>query len=431
MSHSPSYYRRFLNIIIASLSTSIAHAESPPTAPVKGQLAPEVKVEKLLNSPEGAGTSWQALRGKVVVLEFWATYCAPCVGAIPLMNQLEEEFANQPIVFLHITNEDEATIRKFLETRPIHGWIGIDTEKATMKAYGIKGLPRSVVVGKDGRLLGWTTPFQLVNDPEMLKSIIETGSSPRLTDTPPALVDPLQGVPRAEQESNPKDSLCDIVIRRSTSNHSKFDSGGGSLGDSRFGERLLGHISYFWDVPEPRIVVEATMPPEKFDIVTRTKKADMPEFRDAMHRLIEVTFEISVTPDKRTMDTYALRVLPGREPQLAPLLLSGVYTDESKELFAPSKAIFERMKAGEHFFIATGPLNMLANSVSAEVNKPVLAELGDLSTKYDGVYIICFPYEKGKVASFIDGLQKNVGLALVSERREVDVWVVRKAGTVK
>jgi hypothetical protein len=84
------------------------------------------------------------------------------------------------------------------------------------------------------------------------------------------------------------------------------------------------------------------------------------------------------------------------------------------------------MKAGEHYFVSSGTLDMFADALSLEVNQPVVAELGDLAARYGGFYSTCFAYEKGSIPSLIAGLEEHVGFTLTLETREVEVLVVRK-----
>jgi thiol-disulfide isomerase/thioredoxin len=122
-----------------------------------GEPAPPVAVKQLLQAPEGAKAAWPNLRGKAVVLEFWATWCAPCVEQIPHWNALAERFRDRPIQFLAISSEGPETVAQFLAKRPTAGWIGLDTDGTAFKAYGIEGVPYTVLIDAKGVVRGITS----------------------------------------------------------------------------------------------------------------------------------------------------------------------------------------------------------------------------------------------------------------------------------
>src|SRR5947199_6002703 len=113
------------------------------TVPQVGDIAPELGLEQLLQAPADAAANWEKLKGKVVVLEFWATWCAPCIASIPHLNELAERFRNDDVVFIALTDEPRATVEPFLKRRPIKGWVALDTDHRTGDAYGVTDIPRT------------------------------------------------------------------------------------------------------------------------------------------------------------------------------------------------------------------------------------------------------------------------------------------------
>ncbi len=126
-----------------------------------GTPAPEPGIEGLRNAPAGAVATLEALRGRVVVLEFWATWCGPCVAAIPHLNELVAELSGESVVFLSITDESPDVVEGFLAGHPIDGWVGLDGDGSSFDAYGIHGVPVTVVIDGDGVVVAVTHPASL------------------------------------------------------------------------------------------------------------------------------------------------------------------------------------------------------------------------------------------------------------------------------
>ena len=64
-----------------------------------------------MQAPAGSKADWASLKGKVVVLEFWATWCSPCVASLPHLNQLVESLDPAKFQFISIDDEDQRTYR--------------------------------------------------------------------------------------------------------------------------------------------------------------------------------------------------------------------------------------------------------------------------------------------------------------------------------
>jgi len=123
-----------------------------------GGHAPPLSIETVFPSQPLDGLNWDDLRGTVVVLEFWATWCAPCVKQIPHLNDLAATFANQPVRFISITDEEPERVAKFLKTHRISGWIGSNPSRSQFRAYGVRGIPSTVLVDQNGVIQGMTDP---------------------------------------------------------------------------------------------------------------------------------------------------------------------------------------------------------------------------------------------------------------------------------
>ena len=94
-----------------SVSGAYAQAGTPGT-PKPGSAAPSLNFTRLLQAPTGAKVDWPALRGKVVVLEFWATWCAPCVAEIPILNSLQASVDSNKVVFLSVDDDRRPRINR-------------------------------------------------------------------------------------------------------------------------------------------------------------------------------------------------------------------------------------------------------------------------------------------------------------------------------
>jgi uncharacterized protein (TIGR03435 family) len=144
------------------ISAIAAFAMSRPEAPQIGSAPPPLQLGTIIAGPAPKEMTWDALKGKVVVLEFWNTGCVPCIQAIPHWNDLVAQFKDKPVVFLSISDDNASKLRVFLKQRPISGWLALDAPLGpTAEAFGLAGIPHTVIVNAFGRIAAITHPNDL------------------------------------------------------------------------------------------------------------------------------------------------------------------------------------------------------------------------------------------------------------------------------
>jgi peroxiredoxin len=105
-----------------------------------------------LLTPDGAPLSLAAMRGKVVVVNFWATWCEPCVAEMPSLQQLRDRLAPRLEVLGVNHQEGPARIRAFVDKNRITFPVVRDTDGATAKAWSVRIFPASFVVDRAGHV---------------------------------------------------------------------------------------------------------------------------------------------------------------------------------------------------------------------------------------------------------------------------------------
>jgi len=106
-----------------------------------------------LKDLEGGSHRLSDYRGKVVLVNFWATWCGPCRDEMPSIQELKDKLAGKPFVVLAVNlDEPESRIRKFLSQMKLDFTILLDPERKAARAWGARILPASYVIGPDGKI---------------------------------------------------------------------------------------------------------------------------------------------------------------------------------------------------------------------------------------------------------------------------------------
>ena len=104
---------------------------------------------------EGQGTvKLSNTSGSLVYVDFWASWCGPCKESFPWMNKIQEKYKAQGLKVIAV-NLDAKTedAKKFLEQHPARFTVAFDPKGVIPKVYGVKGMPTSFLIGRDGKII--------------------------------------------------------------------------------------------------------------------------------------------------------------------------------------------------------------------------------------------------------------------------------------
>ena len=110
------------------------------------------------------GFSTTSLKNKVIIIDFWATWCAPCIAGMPHFNALAKHFNNNPkIAFATITNEEKNKVQTFFNrTKKIFaGYTLLDYHSTTTNKYKVQSIPQSFVINQSGEIKWKGNPSDL------------------------------------------------------------------------------------------------------------------------------------------------------------------------------------------------------------------------------------------------------------------------------
>jgi thiol-disulfide isomerase/thioredoxin len=124
------------------VGTSVGAADGPP----------EVSAQAWKNWKGEKPPTLASLKGKVVVVEFWATWCGPCVQGIPHLNELHKSHASDGLVVLSLTDQDKSAVEKFVDQKGDGMSYAVGMGSETGRDYGVSGIPHAFVIGRDGKL---------------------------------------------------------------------------------------------------------------------------------------------------------------------------------------------------------------------------------------------------------------------------------------
>ncbi len=148
-------------------------------APAKGALAPDFTLKTL----DGKDVQLSSLRGKAVLLNFWATWCEPCKIEMPWLVDLQKKYRMQGLEIVGVAMDDsgEKTIADFAHKMQVNYTVLVGSEKVAQMYGGLDGLPTSFFLGRDGKVVD--TALGLVSESTIEDAIKKSLATSGATNT--------------------------------------------------------------------------------------------------------------------------------------------------------------------------------------------------------------------------------------------------------
>ncbi|CAG0959105.1 glutathione peroxidase [Burkholderiales bacterium] len=138
-----------MRTLILVFALALLAAAAPLEATTPGAAAPPL----VLPRADGRELALAELRGQVVYVDFWASWCGPCRKSFPWMNAMQRRYGARGLVVLAVNlDETRAEAERFLAETPAEFTVLYDAAGTSARSWRVKGMPSSYLVGADGKV---------------------------------------------------------------------------------------------------------------------------------------------------------------------------------------------------------------------------------------------------------------------------------------
>ncbi|HNW42906.1 MAG TPA: TIGR03435 family protein [Elusimicrobiales bacterium] len=364
----------------------------------EGQPAPRVSMQLLKDGAVTDFPGWAAYRGKVVVLELWGTWCAPCVVSIPHFNGLQKALQGKPVEFISVTDESAARVGKFLEQHPMAGTVAVGGGEA-ISAFGTGLFPQTVIISKTGTVLRYTQPEELSE--KALARLLATGSAAGIRRILPDVAPAKKTARRTLFEVRIDSMSCDEP--------DSFETQAGPAGVTLTCSGDLRHaLSQAYGIKENNIEISSALPRQSFSLTARYPQASEKMFRSLLRQAVKTAYGAEVRGVKKEKQVLLLR-----------------YDKETPHSgLQPAKDSRASVSGSNQSVRAQGArMDQIAGMLENICRLPVLDETG-----LAGGYDIDIEWEPATPEALGAVLKEKLGLTLVPASRGLETLEVYPAG---
>ncbi len=133
---------------------------------------PGADIEFALLAGEPAHATFGTFAGRLVLVNYWATWCEPCRLEMPSMQRLHETFEDRGVVVLAMNyGESAQQAREYIEAEGYTFPVGLDPNRELANRFGVRGLPTNYLIGANGRIIGTKVGFRFWDTPDVFRAV--------------------------------------------------------------------------------------------------------------------------------------------------------------------------------------------------------------------------------------------------------------------
>jgi uncharacterized protein (TIGR03435 family) len=287
-------------------------------APKVGDVPPPLQLSQMVQGPNLKEVTWDELKGKAVVLEFWNTACGPCIRAIPHLNDLAEQFHGKAVVFISVSDDNPDHLRQFLKKRPIKTWLALDAPFGPTKdAFGVTGIPTTFLIDPAGRIVAITHPAKL--ETRHLAEVLAGKASSLPPPKTNGDVDERPAAKPAADTDGPPTQVAVSIQGPFPQPQGAFDSRGWNREHTIFEAKkafIRDSVAAFFGVNEKLVIQETPLPESLYDIYAAAPTNQLPEMQIRFAEMLKTNRSISIQFTNQELDVYAMTLVSTNVPGL-------------------------------------------------------------------------------------------------------------------
>ena len=322
------------------------------------------------------------------MLEFWATWCAPCIASLPHQNQLVEALDPARFQFISIDDEDPKLVQTFLVKKKMGGWVGLDSSGSVFARYGVESRPTTIVVDAQGKIVAATQMEDLnAADLEAVaqgKSIAFKPALEIVSGSPasaPTATHPLFSVSFSKADPDAKPSM----VKHPPSGTDYLGMDAGTL------------LTYIWNPIDLRAVLKDPLPEGRYDLRVELAAAPPAQTTSMIQSAVFCGLHLTVQTKTVTKREYILKATDNAAAAMQALATPPA--SKAKKLRG-----YWNGRAG----ISKGSMDDLAYILETGLETPVANQTG-----IAGTFDVRFNFKQEDIEDANAALKKTLGLELV------------------